>query len=410
MKGWKSTMIYRKIYMDKILPFIGKPIIKVLTGVRRSGKSTILQMIREELTDRNIKGAQILFYRLDSLEYEDIKTSKELYKELKEHLYSDGKTYIFLDEIQEVESWEKVVNSLMTDFDVDIYVTGSNSRMMSSEISTYLTGRYVSFRIYPLRFSEYLLFRDTYTKREDNKAEFARYLRYGGFPAIHLVDYTQDEAYTIIRDIYNSTIYTDIVKRNEIRKTDQLERVVKYTFDNVGRTFSANTLSKYIKSQGRKLDVETVYNYLEKLEKAFILHRCSRYDIKGKGYLKTKEKFYLADPALRHAVLGYDPDSVAALMENVIYLELRARGYEVGVGKMDAAEVDFVAFKPEGKIYIQVTYEINNRETEKREYERLLSIKDNYPKYVIRMDDFAGGNYEGVKTMHIADFLLDNSY
>ena len=403
-------MIYRKIYMDKILPFIGKPIIKVLTGVRRSGKSTILQMIREELTDRNIKGAQILFYRLDSLEYEDIKTSKELYKELKEHLYSDGKTYIFLDEIQEVESWEKVVNSLMTDFGVDLYVTGSNSRMMSSEISTYLTGRYVSFRIYPLRFSEYLLFRDTYTKREDNKAEFARYLRYGGFPAIHLVDYTQDEAYTIIRDIYNSTIYTDIVKRNEIRKTYLLERVVKYTFDNVGRTFSANTLSKYIKSQGRKLDVETVYNYLEKLEKAYILHRCSRYDIKGKGYLKTQEKFYLADPALRHAVLGYDPDSVAALMENVIYLELRARGYEVGVGKMDAAEVDFVAFKPEGKIYIQVTYEINNRETEKREYERLLSIKDNYPKYVIRMDDFAGGNYEGVKTMHIADFLLDNSY
>ena len=403
-------MIYRNIYMDKILPFIGKPIIKVLTGVRRSGKSTILQMIREELTDRNIKVAQILFYRLDSLEYEDIKTSKELYKELKEHLYPDGKTYIFLDEIQEVESWEKVVNSLMTDFDVDIYVTGSNSRMMSSEISTYLTGRYVSFRIYPLRFSEYLLFRDTYTKREDNKAEFARYLRYGGFPAIHLVDYTQDEAYTIIRDIYNSTIYTDIVKLNEIRKTDQLERVVKYTFDNVGRTFSANTLSKYIKSQGRKLDVETVYNYLEKLEKAYILHRCSRYDIKGKGYLKTQEKFYLADPALRHAVLGYDPDSVAALMENVIYLELRSRGYEVGVGKMDAAEVDFVAFKPEGKIYIQVTYEINNKETEKREYERLLSIKDNYPKYVIRMDDFAGGNYEGVKTMHIADFLLDNSY
>ena len=410
MKGWKGKMIYRKTYMDKILPFIGRPIIKVLTGVRRSGKSTILQMIREELTDRNIKVAQILFYRLDSLEYEDIKTSKELYKELKEHLYPDGKTYIFFDEIQEVESWEKVVNSLMTDFDVDFYATGSNSRLMSSEISTCLTGRYVSFRIYPLRFSEYLLFRDTYTKREDNKAEFARYLRYGGFPAIHLVDYTQDEAYTIIRDIYNSTIYTDIVKRNEIRKTDQLERVVKYTFDNVGRTFSANTLSKYIKSQGRKLDVETVYNYLEKLEKAYIVHRCSRYDIKGKGYLKTQEKFYLADPALRHAVLGYDPDSVAALMENVIYLELRARGYEVGVGKLDAAEVDFVAFKPEGKIYIQVTYEINNRETEKREYERLLSIKDNYPKYVIRMDDFAGGNYEGVKTMHIADFLLDNSY
>lgn len=403
-------MIYRKLYMDKILPFIDKPVIKVLTGVRRSGKSTILRMLREELMHQGIKEKQILFYRLDSLEYEDIKTSKELYKELKEHLYVGGKTYLFLDEVQEIESWEKVVNSMMTDFDVDIYVTGSNSRMMSSEISTYLTGRYVAFQIYPLRFSEYLLFRESYAEIADVKTEFARFLRFGGFPAIHLVDYTQDEAYTIIRDIYNSTIFTDIVKRNEIRRVDQLERIVKYTFDNVGQTFSANTLSKYIKSQGRKMDIETVYSYLEKLEKAYILHRCSRYDIKGKEYLKTQEKFYLADPGLRHAVLGYDPNSISALMENIIYLELRARGYDVGVGKLDAAEVDFVASKPEGKIYIQVTYEINSKETEQREYERLLQIRDNYPKYVIRMDEFAGGNYEGIQTMSITDFLLSDNY
>ena len=241
---------------------------------------------------------------------------------------------MFLDEVQEIESWEKAVNSIMTDFDVDIYVTGSNSRMMSSEISTYLTGRYVAFQIYPLRFSEYLLFRESYAEIADVKTEFARFLRFGGFPAIHLVDYTQDEAYTTIRDIYNSTIFTDIVKRNEIRRVDQLERIVKYTFDNVGQTFSANTLSRYIKSQGRKMDIETVYSYLEKLEKAYILHRCSRYDIKGKEYLKTQEKFYLADPGLRHAVLGYDPNSISALMENIIYLELRARGYDVGVGKL----------------------------------------------------------------------------
>ena len=403
-------MIYRKLYMDKILPFIDKPVIKVLTGVRRSGKSTILRMLREELMHQGIKEKQILFYRLDSLEYEDIKTSKELYKELQAHLYVGGKTYLFLDEVQEIESWEKVVNSMMTDFDVDIYVTGSNSRMMSSEISTYLTGRYVAFQIYPLRFSEYLLFRKSYTEIADVKTEFARFLRFGGFPAIHLVDYTQDEAYTIIRDIYNSTIFTDIVKRNEIRRVDQLERIVKYTFDNVGQTFSANTLSKYIKSQGRKMDIETVYSYLEKLEKAYILHRCSRYDIKGKEYLKTQEKFYLADPGLRHAVLGYDPNSISALMENIIYLELRARGYEVGVGKLDAAEVDFVASKPEGKIYIQVTYEINSKETARREYERLLQIRDNYPKYVIRMDEFAGGNYEGIQTMGITDFLLNDNY
>ena len=403
-------MIYRKLYMDKILPFIDKPVIKVLTGVRRSGKSTILRMLREELMHQGIEEKQILFYRLDSLEYEDIKTSKELYKELKDHLYVGGKSYLFLDEVQEIESWEKVVNSIMTDFDVDIYVTGSNSRMMSSEISTYLTGRYVAFQIYPLRFSEYLLFRESYAEIADVKTEFARFLRFGGFPAIHLVDYTQDEAYTTIRDIYNSTIFTDIVKRNEIRRIDQLERIVKYTFDNVGQTFSANTLSKYIKSQGRKMDIETVYSYLEKLEKAYILHRCSRYDIKGKEYLKTQEKFYLADPGLRHAVLGYDPNSISALMENIIYLELRARGYDVGVGKLDAAEVDFVASKPEGKIYIQVTYEINSKETEQREYERLLQIRDNYPKYVIRMDEFAGGNYEGIQTMSITDFLLSDNY
>ena len=403
-------MIYRKLYMDKILPFIDKPVIKVLTGVRRSGKSTILRMLREELMHQGIEEKQILFYRLDSLEYEDIKTSKELYKELKDHLCVGGKSYLFLDEVQEIESWEKVVNSIMTDFDVDIYVTGSNSRMMSSEISTYLTGRYVAFQIYPLRFSEYLLFRESYAEIADVKTEFARFLRFGGFPAIHLVDYTQDEAYTTIRDIYNSTIFTDIVKRNEIRRVDQLERIVKYTFDNVGQTFSANTLSKYIKSQGRKMDIETVYSYLEKLEKAYILHRCSRYDIKGKEYLKTQEKFYLADPGLRHAVLGYDPNSISALMENIIYLELRARGYDVGVGKLDAAEVDFVASKPEGKIYIQVTYEINSKETEQREYERLLQIRDNYPKYVIRMDEFAGGNYEGIQTMSITDFLLSDNY
>lgn len=403
-------MIYRKLYMDKILPFIDKPVIKVLTGVRRSGKSTILRMLREELMHQGIEEKQILFYRLDSLEYEDIKTSKELYKELKDHLCVGGKSYLFLDEVQEIESWEKVVNSIMTDFDVDIYVTGSNSRMMSSEISTYLTGRYVAFQIYPLRFSEYLLFRESYAEIADVKTEFARFLRFGGFPAIHLVDYTQDEAYTTIRDIYNSTIFTDIVKRNEIRRVDQLERIVKYTFDNVGQTFSANTMSKYIKSQGRKMDIETVYSYLEKLEKAYILHRCSRYDIKGKEYLKTQEKFYLADPGLRHAVLGYDPNSISALMENIIYLELRARGYDVGVGKLDAAEVDFVASKPEGKIYIQVTYEINSKETRQREYERLLQIRDNYPKYVIRMDEFAGGNYEGIQTMSITDFLLSDNY
>lgn len=403
-------MVYRNLYMEKILPFIDTPFVKILTGVRRCGKSTILLMLKEELLKRGIEKNQILFFRLDSLEYEEIKTASAMYKKIKERLIPDKRTYLFLDEIQEIESWEKMVNSLMIDYNVDIYVTGSNSRMMSSEISTYLTGRYVSFRIYPLNFSEYLEFRNMYSQADDTKTELVRYIRYGGFPAIHLRDFTLDEAYTVVRDIYNATIFTDIVKRNQIRKIDQLERVVKYTFDNVGQTFSALTLAKYIKSQNRTMDTETVYNYLEKLEKAYLVHRCSRYDIKGKEFLKTQEKFYLADPAFRYAVLGYDPNSIAAIMENIIYIELRTRGYDVYVGKLDNAEVDFVAVKQGNKIYIQITYEINSAETEKREYSRLLSIKDNYPKYVIRMDDFANGNYEGIQTMHLSDFLLSKEY
>ena len=240
-------MIYRKLYMDKIIPFIDTPFIKILTGIRRSGKSTILAMIRDELRKRGIKAEQILSYRFDSPLYEDITTARDLYNEIKNHLYPDGRTYIFLDEIQEITGWEKAVNSFLQDFNADIYVTGSNSRMLSSEISTYLTGRYVSFRIYPLTFAEYLDFRTSYTAPGDPHQEFARYIRYGGFPALHLRDYTPEEAYTVVYDIYNSTIFTDIVKRNQIRKVDQLERIVKYVFDNVGQTFSASSISRYMK-------------------------------------------------------------------------------------------------------------------------------------------------------------------
>ena len=293
---------------------------------------------------------------------------------------------------------------------VDIYVTGSNSRMMSSEISTYLTGRYIAFRIFPLSFSEYMIFRKEYTEVLDPRTELANYLRLGGFPAVHLQKYTPNEVYTIVKDIYSSTIYTDIVRRNQIRKVDQLERIVKFAFDNVGRTFSAASISKYLKSENRSIDNETVYNYLSKLESAYILHRCSRFDVQGKEILKTQEKFYLADPALRYSVLGYSPDSVAAMLENVIYLELLRRGYDVYVGKLDNAEIDFIAVKQENKVYIQAAQKIGSPETERREYGRLLDIRDNYPKYVLQTDAFAGGNYEGIKTMHIADFLLSDEY
>lgn len=403
-------MINRPLYTEKIMVYTDTPFVKVLTGVRRCGKSTILKMIMEKLqNERGISEDQIVSMRFDSMEYEDM-TAKQMFEAVKAKFSENKKTYLFLDEVQEIEGWEKVVNSLASDYDVDLYVTGSNSRMMSSEISTYLTGRYVSFRIFPLSFEEYLTFRKEYTEVKDVHAELADYIRLGGFPATHLRDYSQDEVYTIVRDIYNSTIFSDIVRKNQIRKVDQLERVVKYTFSNVGNTFSAKSISDYLKSEHRKIDNETVYSYLEKLEKAYLLHRCSRYDLQGKEILKTQEKFYLADTALRYSVLGYHPDSVASSLENVVYLELFRRGYEVNIGKTADGEVDFVAQRQGEKLYVQVTQEIRSEKTERREYDRLLEIKDNYPKYVLRTDEFAGGNYEGIKSMHVADFLLSREY
>lgn len=403
-------MIERPLYLDKIMPFVDTPFVKILTGVRRCGKSTILKMIIKKLREeKHVDDEQILSYRFDSMEYEDM-TTKELYLELKSKILQSKKTYLFLDEIQEIEGWEKVVNTLASDFDVDIYITGSNSRMMSSEISTYLTGRYITFHIYTLSFEEYLMFKKSYTTLKDLKQEFSQYVRLGGFPATHLQDYSQDEVYTIVKDIYNSTIFSDIVRRNQVKKIDQLERVVKYTFNNIGNTFSAKSISNYFKSEQRTIDNETVYSYLEKLQKAYILHKCSRYDLQGKDILKTQEKFYLADVSLRYSILGYIVDSIASSLENIVYLELKRRGYNVYIGKTKDKEIDFVATKQNEKIYVQVTQEIKSEKTQKREYEQLLEIRDNYPKYVVMADDFAGGNYEGIKTMNIVDFLLSKEY
>lgn len=254
------------------------------------------------------------------------------------------------------------------------------------------------------------MFRKAYASLGDQRAEFADYIRLGGFPDVHLQGYTQDEVYTIVRDIYNSTIFSDIVRRNQVRKIDQLERAVKYVFYNVGNTFSAKSVSDYLKAEHRSLNNETVYSYLEKLEKAYLLHRCPRYDLRGKEILKTQEKFYLADTSLRYSVLGYHENTVASSLENVVYLELCRRGYVVCIGKMGDGEVDFIAARQNEKIYVQVMQKIVSEQTRKREYERLLEIRDNYPKYVLRTDEFCGGNYEGIKTMHVADFLLSEEF
>ena len=402
-------MINRPMYVNKIMAFTDTPFVKILTGIRRSGKSTILNLIIEELKNRGIADENIICYRFDSMENINM-TANEFFSSIKTKLSPDKKNYLFLDEVQEIPNWERVVNTLASEYNTDIYVTGSNSRMMSSEISTYLTGRYVAFNIFTLSFQEYLNFREEFTNISSPKDELGNYIRLGGFPATHLREYSDDEVYTIVKDIYNSTIFSDIVKRNELRKIGQLERIVMFAFDNVGKTFSAKSISDYLKSEYRKIDNETVYNYLEKLESAYILHRCSRYDIKGKELLKTQEKFYLADSSLRFSVLGYTNTSVAAMLENVVYLELIRRGYSVSIAKTLKGEIDFIAMKQSDKIYVQVTREIKSAETEQREYDRLLEIHDNYPKYVLTTDNYTGGNYKGIKTMHIADFLLSTEF
>lgn len=406
----KELYIDRPMYVDKIMAYVDAPFIKIITGIRRCGKSTMLKIIMDRLHyQKNVPKERIVSFRFDSMLYEDM-TAKQMYEELKSKLSENGKTYFFLDEIQEVNGWERVVNSLASDYDVDIYITGSNSRMMSSEISTYLTGRYISFRIYTLSFEEYLTFKRQHTPVENPRTELANYICLGGFPAVHLQSYSSDEVYTIVRDIYNSTVFSDIVRRSQIRKVDQLERIIKFTFHNMGNTFSAKTISDYLKAERRALDNETVYNYLQKLEGAYLLHRCSRYDLRGREILKTQEKFYLADTSLRYSVLGYQADAYASSLENIVYLELCRRGYRVFVGKTEDGEIDFVAERLNEKIYVQVTQKIESEKTMKREYERLLSVRDNYPKYVLRTDEFAGGNYEGIKTMHVADFLLSGAF
>ena len=399
-------MIERPSYLQQLLPYVDAPLVKILTGVRRCGKSSILELLANELKRRGIAEERIVSFRFDSLQYDSIKDYKALYRSIATKLTAQGKFYVFLDEVQEVADWERAVNSIMVDFDVDIYVTGSNSRMLSSEISTYLTGRYVSIHVLPLSFAEYLHFKGEYADVGAPRDELMPYLQSGGFPAVHLRAYGREEIYTIVRDIYNSAIFRDIVQRNKIRRVELLERIVKFAFDNVGKTFSAKAISDYLKSQQRKMDVETVYNYLSLLEKAYILYRCPRFDLQGKEILKTQEKFYLVDPALKYAVLGYQPTSVSAMLENLVYLELRRRAYDVYVGKMTDREIDFVATRQNDRIYVQVSREITTEATAQREYAGLLSIRDNYPKYVLRTDAFAEGNYEGVKTMHIADFLL----
>lgn len=399
-------MIIRPQYMNTLKTYRDVPLVKILAGIRRCGKSTILDMLRDDLLKSGIAADHILSMRYTSEDFDDGMTDKAMYQGIKEQMTDDGRYYLLLDEVQEIDGWEKAVNSLLENADTDIYVTGSNSKLMSSEISTYLTGRYISIPVYTLSFAEYLEFKKSDFRSP--KELLNEYLRLGGFPIVALGSFDERSAYQIVEGIYNSVITNDITKRHNIMNFDLFNRVVKYIVENVGKTFSANAIAKFLKSEGRSLSVEAVYNYLNWLEKAFVIYRCQRYDLQGKSVLKTQEKFYLADASLKYCIMGFHPTSIAAMLENIVYFELRRRGYEVYIGKNETKEIDFVAVRRDERIYVQVCRRLP--EESDREVANLLEIKDHYPKYVVTLDELAAGNINGVKIVHLADFLLSNEY
>ncbi len=395
-------MIIREEYLKKLFTYMDAPIIKILAGIRRCGKSTILEMLHKELISKGIDKNNIICKRYTSFEIDDCYTAKDMYNDIKKEMINDNKYYLLLDEVQEIDGWEKAINSLLEDTNADIYVTGSNSKLMSSEISTYLTGRYVLIPVYPLSFKEYLDFKSSSTKSE--KELLNEYIKFGGFPIVALGNYDEQSAYQIVEGIYNSVITSDITKRHNIVNFDLFNRVVKFIIENVGKTFSANSIVKFLKSEGRALSVESIYNYLEWLEKAFVIYRCRRYDLQGKSVLKTQEKFYLADQSLKYCIMGFNPKSIASMLENIVYFELKRRGYEVYIGKLGTKEIDFVAIKRDERIYVQVCRTLP--ENSDREIGNLLTIKDQYPKYVVTLDELSTGNVNGVKIIHLFDFLL----
>jgi predicted AAA+ superfamily ATPase len=401
-------MIGRELYLRQLLDFIDKPFIKVITGIRRSGKSSILAMLRDELVSRGVAEESILYINFESFELPDLNQAKKLYQHVKERIQPGKRSYILLDEIQEVESWEKAVDAISVDFNADLFITGSNSRMLSSELATYLAGRYVEIHVHTLSFQEYLQFRERRTglKPADIYREFDLFLRMGGFPVLHTGDYSYETAYKVIYDIYSSAILRDTVQRFKIRDVELLERVVRFIFDNVGSKFSAQRIADYFKSQQRKIDLNTVYNYLNALEGAFIIYRIPRYDLKGKEILKTLEKFYVGDQSLLYAVMGYKDRIISGVLENIVMLELKRRGYRVFVGKSDEKEIDFIAELRERKVYIQVAFRMSEPSTVEREFNPLLEIRDHFPKYVVTMDESWKDNVSGIRHLHIADFLL----
>ena len=401
-------MTKRELYIEKIKPFIDKDIIKVLTGIRRSGKSVMLKLIMEELKQNKIDEKQFININFENLINRELTTADKLHEYiLKKASEIKKKCYIFLDEIQEVKNWEKCINSLRVneEYDFDIYITGSNAKLLSGELSTYLAGRYVEFVIYPFSFKEFLETLKSIQQDVSTREAFQKYVKFGGMPFLYNLAFEEEASLQYLKDIYSSIILKDITQRNKIRDTDLLERVISYLIMNVGNNFSATSISKFFKSENRKVSVETILNYIKAAEESFLIYRVSRDDLIGKKVLNVNEKYYIADHGMREAILGSNQRDINQIFENIIYLELLRKGYNVRVGKVDNLEVDFVCTKGNEKIYVQVAYLLASSETIEREFTSLEKIDDNYPKYVISMDEFDMSR-NGIKHVNIIDFLI----
>lgn len=398
-------MIKREMYMRRIRPFIGGELVKVMTGIRRSGKSVMLELIKEELVESGISSDQFISMNFEDMRNSHLLTAKALHDEIIARASNiDGKAYLFFDEIQEVKDWEKCINSFRVELDCDIYITGSNAKLLSGELSSYLGGRYVEFVIYPFSFTEFLeLYRKCYPDATDAQA-FQKYLISGGMPYLYNLRYEEEPERQYLIDVFNSVQLKDIIKRQKIRDADLLERIIAYVMSNVGTTFSATSLSKYLKNENRTVAPETIINYIKYCSEAYLFYKVSREDLQGKQILSTNEKYYIADHGIREAVYGGNMRDINLILENIVYLELRRRGYTVHVGKIGEREIDFICSLKDQKLYVQVTYMLASPETVEREFGVYDLIRDNFPKYVVSLDELDMSR-NGIKHMNIRDFL-----
>ena len=403
-------MIKRESYMSRIRPFIGSDLIKVFTGIRRSGKSVMLHLIKEELISSGVDSHQFISINFENMSFHHLCNANALHDHII-HQSSEinGKVYLFLDEIQEVLDWEKCINSLRVEIDCDIYITGSNAKLLSGELVTYLAGRYVEFIIYPFSFQEFIdLYRSVYPQT-DTRECFNQYLIIGGMPYLANLSFNKEACQQYLTDLFNSVELKDIIKRNNIRDTDMLERLIAFITSHIGSTFSSTSISKYLKSEGRNVSTETILNYIKACTDAFLFYQVKRQDLQGKKILTVNEKYYIADHGIREAVYGSNMKDIQLVLENIVYIELLRRGYKVTVGKMADKEIDFVCEKQGKKLYLQVAYLLANEETIHREFDIYYSIRDNYPKYVISLDEY-DMSQNGIKHRNIRDFLLADEW